>query len=74
MNFPPSVYMVVVATDRFDFEEDVKNRLEEGWRPQGGISISFRENEVDGYDESYVIYAQAMTRPPSMFSWLRSRN
>ena len=57
MSFPPSVYMVVVATDRLDFEEDVRALLDDGWQLQGGVSVSFRDA-----DEPYIIYAQAIVQ------------
>ena len=61
MSFPSSVYMVVVATDRLDFEEDVRARLDDGWQLQGGVSISFRA-AAESYNEPYIIYAQAIVQ------------
>lgn len=59
-------YQILVSDTAVDLEEHVRLAITNGWRPQGGVSISIvryeREVERKGYSESHwdSTYAQAM--------------
>lgn len=42
----------------------VKAMIEDGWSPQGGVSVAAYKVEIEGkgYSEDRMIYAQAMSK------------
>jgi len=46
-------YMIVAENSFQDLQEEVKQKISEGWLPQGGLSVA---------NSSSMIYAQAMTK------------
>lgn len=52
----PSGYRV---NGHLEFEKEVNNSLAEGWKCQGGVSISYCQSSLGGFE---CHYAQAMIR------------
>ena len=50
-------YEIIEANAKWDLEDKVLKYLVNGWKPQGGVSIS-----NDGGNSCAVIYVQAMVR------------
>lgn len=49
-------YTIVYSFDLNDFINAVNNKLQNGWRCQGGLSVSFNDNGSDkGYFQSMVL-------------------
>lgn len=48
------MYILVQADDIHIFRNSVQESLTEGWRPQGGVSVT--------YDGSGLMYTQAMVK------------
>lgn len=64
-------YQVVVRGEAAKLADAVRELIEQGWAPQGGVSVAGWneqwENSRKGYTESEtsVLYAQAMVRVPN---------
>jgi len=57
-------YKVIKTVDSIAFEKAVMEAAAEGWEPQGGVSVLFRERMCD------FIYCQAMVKRPDEFGGL----
>lgn len=55
-------YTVLTTDNRPDFLILVADAIREGWRPQGGVSVSWADVRRDNYTERDYVYAQAMVR------------
>lgn len=53
-------YQIVMATDIDEIACDVKQLIEEGWEPQGGVSIACFSEEYGSISCVKTRYAQAM--------------
>lgn len=62
-------YDVIEATELDDLKNRVIEKINQGWIPQGGVSVTAWdeqwENSRNGYTESetYTIFVQAMIKP-----------
>lgn len=50
-------YTVVQASNYTDFDKFIKERLQQGWKPQGGISVVANVNGKGG-----ILYSQALVK------------
>ena len=55
-----SEYIVVTASNEQDLVRAVNVRLKDSWQLQGGISMMFIDDEIQG--NRHRVYAQAMVR------------
>lgn len=55
-------YDVVESDSLVELIKTVQEKVDNGWKPQGGISATYIEweNERKGYTESYWMYFQAI--------------
>lgn len=54
-------YTIVFCHDKRDIESQVNRYIENGWKPQGGISIMYNDDQIYGYP-SGIYFAQAMIK------------
>ena len=52
-------YAIVDAKSASILVEIINRQMKEGWRPQGGVSVSISH---DAHGGSYQVYAQAMIK------------
>lgn len=50
-------YAVVQASNYIDFDKFIRERLNQGWKPQGGISVA---TNVNG--KGSMLFSQAMVK------------
>jgi len=62
------IYDIFTESDRMDLRDAVNRALEDGWQLVGGVSIAFRPVSENGYDESYIIYSQALSHTDHSFA------
>lgn len=51
-------YLIIEETNTDNLAEEVNKKIIEGWRPQGGVSITLSESD----EYQYYSAAQAMVR------------
>lgn len=56
-------YYVVEFENLYDLMNAVNHRMKEGWKLQGGISVTYKWDKIDG--NRRLIYCQAITRTPA---------
>ena len=65
-------YQIVVSSEDNELADEVRILIEQGWKPQGGVSVAgwncSIEHERKGYTENSteVLFAQAMVRTPKI--------
>ena len=50
-------YTVVQASNYTDFDKFIREHLQQGWKPQGGISVATNVNGKSG-----ILYSQALVK------------
>jgi hypothetical protein len=56
-------YQVITAYSPEKLAQKVDGLLDEGWEPQGGVSVSAWTDNHIPKDEHWELFAQAMIRP-----------
>lgn len=60
-------YQVIQRDNLGDFEIAVRQAMSEGWKPHGGVAVTFFDfPQAGGYDERGFIWAQAMVKESSL--------
>ena len=56
-------YRIVMDKDSVELTKTIQWYLDHGWKLQGGVAMAFRpDQDLDGEDISFVLYAQAVVR------------
>ena len=55
-------YLILEGNDADQLSNEVRIRIADGWKPQGGVSVSLSESD----HFSYQLFAQAMTKETPM--------
>ena len=66
-------YKILASGSYFDLGDIVNSYIEDGWRPQGGVSMYECAGGTRGWDAVKVTFYQAMIRKPSVYKRIKAK-